>query len=113
MCSSDLVKLLRGVQLSEMEAATSKGVTTSLDVVLFNLGANCDLQAMVGAISLTVTRNEQVTVLFPASLPVKATVEVPIGNAEPEVCPVFCVTVRFEEQLSVNVGVAKLKTLLH
>ena len=62
---------------------------------------------------MTVTRNEHVTVLLPASWAVKTTVEVPIGNAVPDVCPVLCVTVRFEEQLSVKDGVAKLKILLH
>ena len=99
--------------MSEMDDATSKGVTTSLVAALFIFGANCALQTTVGGISLTITRKEHVTVLLPASWAVKTTVEVPIGNAEPDVCPVLCVTVRFEEQLSVKIGEAKLKTLLH
>ena len=108
-----MVKLLRGVQLSEMEAATSNGVTTSLEVALFNLGAYCVLHATMGGISLTVTLKVQLTVLFPASWAVKATVVVPIGKAAPEVNPLLSATVRLDEQLSVNVGFAKEKTLLH
>ena len=108
-----MVKLLRGVQLSEIEAATSKGVTTSLDETLFKRGAYCVLHAKVGAISFTVTRNEHETVLLPASFAEKITVVVPIGNELPDANPEVRVTESAPVQLSDAVGVAKLKGLVH
>ena len=62
---------------------------------------------------VTETRNEQVTLLLPPSLAENATVVVPTGNALPEARPEVRVTVIFEEQLSVSVGVAYVNILLH
>ena len=65
-----------------------------------------------GTSSVTVTSNEQVAVFPEPSVAVKVTVDVPAGNALPEVGPAVWVTTGFG-QLSVAMGVAKFTTASH